>query len=211
VESAAIHRVIERHAAIRPAALAVDDAEAGLTYRELNVRANACARQLLANGLRRGGHVIVTMERGPRLAIVLFAILKAGASYEWIAPTAAAGSGGEQIVIRANGCTQPSAVDVTASSSIAVEDIVARDPQPTPNLPILTRGSEIACVLRERDGAAVLVPHATVLSLQREGILASNAWSGEPGALDLWVPLMNGATAVTASRMTSSAATPCAA
>ena len=65
----------------------------------------------------------------------------------------------------------------------------------SPNLPILTRGSDVACVLRDQDGTpALLVPHATITALPQRQVPTSVRWSGESGALDLWVALMTGAT-----------------
>ena len=63
-----------------------------------------------------------------------------------------------------------------------------------PNLPILTRGHDIACVMPQRNGQpGVLVPHSTIAALHKHPLPASFCWSPEPGALDLWIPLMAGA------------------
>src|SRR6266550_511766 len=46
----AIHRIIEQRAAIHGDLTAIADAGVSLSYRELNQRANAVARHLIANG-----------------------------------------------------------------------------------------------------------------------------------------------------------------
>jgi hypothetical protein len=64
------------------------------------------------------------------------------------------------------------------------------------NLPILARGSDVACVLADRDGNSLVhVPHETITALQRP-VSGFALWTGEPGALDLWMALMTGATVI---------------
>jgi non-ribosomal peptide synthetase component F len=151
-----------------------------VTYRELNYRANACARFLISHGCRRGSHVVVRMPRGADLAVVLLAVLKAGGSYTWV--DSGQDSGAPAIEL--------------PTGSIGLDSISTCVAQPSPNLPILTRASDIACVLQGAEGAAeVLVPHATLVALRRASAAASIEWTGDPGALDLWLALMSGATA----------------
>jgi hypothetical protein len=53
-------------------------------------------------------------------------------------------------------------------------------------------------VLERSDGIAeVLIPHASIVSLQRQIVAMESELRGEPGALDLWMVLLAGATAVT--------------
>jgi len=78
-----------------------------------------------------------------------------------------------------------------------VRDAIQASSRPAPNLPILTRGHDIACVMPPRSGLpGVLVPHATIAALQSHPLPTRAAWSSEPGALDLWIPLMAGAAVV---------------
>src|SRR5688572_9621425 len=85
--TASIHRFIEQHAALRGDFSAIRDGDRAMSYRELNYAANAMARRLQSHGFRRGGHANVTLPLGMDLAIVLLAILKAGGSYSWSAPS----------------------------------------------------------------------------------------------------------------------------
>jgi hypothetical protein len=69
------------------------------------------------------------------------------------------------------------------------------NPRPTPNLPILTRAGDIACALPQPDGRpGVLVPHATIAAMQDHRTSSFSTWAGDATAIDLWVPLMRGAT-----------------
>ena len=130
------------------------------------------------------------MPRSGDLAIVLLAVLKAGGSYTWFDPASAPDGYPPGLSI---GGGRHGREDQFLS--LDVSRLLADHAQPNPNLPIVTRGSDIACVLPDTDGApAVLVPHATITSLMKVPARHVGRWAGEVGALDLWVGLMSGAT-----------------
>ena len=161
-----------------------------LTYRDLNQRANALARRLIAQGLRRGGHAWVSMPRGEDLAVVLLGILKAGGSYTW-PHTHESHSDGISIV------STPSQPQLQAVSLDLTELFGGVASTPSPNLPVISRGSDIACVLRGHDGAPViLVPHDALTAFRDSEIRQPATWTGEPGAFDLWLGLVKGMTVV---------------
>lgn len=201
----AIHRVIEYQAAANPDATALVARGISVSYRELNQRANALARRLSENGLARGSIAIVRMERGVNLATVLFAVLKAGAAYAWVEP----GSPGD-IDLPTNFCILDRerkgeqrflAIDISGPLAVCAG-------KPSPNLPILTRGSDVACALLDDSGhPQVLVSHTTIAALPPGEPSAHGRWSAAPGAFDLWVGLMSGATiALPAAEPASAAA-----
>jgi non-ribosomal peptide synthetase component F len=183
-----VHRIVEAHAANRGNEVALIGADGDITYRELNQRANALARYLIDRGLRRGSRAVVKMEGGPVLAVALLAVLKAGAAYTWLdADERDTWPIGISIVrdIDSDG-DQPHVV-------VAVREAIAASSRPAPNLPILTRAHDIACVMPQSNGLpGVLVPHSTIMALQSHPRQAASCWSPQPGALDLWVPLMAG-------------------
>jgi hypothetical protein len=191
VTNESIHRVIERHAATRGALVAVADRDRSCSYRELNFAANSLARHLIAQGFRRGGHACVRMARGIDLATVLLAVLKAGGSYTWSDPDQIGSSGPEGVSISTG-------VDgaETRYLHLDVTSLLSEQLSSCPNLPILTRGTDIACVLVDGDRPAVMVPHATITALQSQAVTHPTPWVGEPGAFDLWMALMAGTTAV---------------
>jgi hypothetical protein len=192
VVNGAIHRVIEQQAAMRPDVIALASRTRNLTFRELNHCANAVARRLAESGLTRGAVAVVRMPRSVDLAIVLLAVLKAGAAYAWIEP----GSSEDRDL--------PSDFCVLKGASGADQCYLAIDihhalatcaSRPSPNLPILTRGSDIACVLPDKSGKPhVIVPHATVTALPGSVAAGGGEWAVVPGAFDLWIGLMSGAT-----------------
>jgi hypothetical protein len=191
VTNESIHRVIEQHAATRGAFTAVVDRDRGCSYRELNYGANALARHLIAQGFRRGGHACVRMPRGVDLANVLLAVLKAGGSYTWTDPEHC-------------GSSDPDGLSISTGVDDAeirylhlpVTSVLADRISSCPNLPIVARGTDIACVLEDGGRPPVMVPHATITALRSQAVTHPTPWVGEPGAFDLWMALMAGTTAV---------------
>lgn len=187
----AVHRVFEQWASATPEAIAIVDAPRMTTYRELNQRANSLARHLCANGLTRGSLTFVRIPRSTELAVVLLAVLKAGASYAWVEPGSAddAALPGSFCILRRTFGDEEEflAIDIDG----ALRDTPSRV---GPNLPVLTRGPDVACVLPDTNGRpTVLVPHATIAALPRAHA-DLQTWQGSAGALDLWVALMSGTT-----------------
>ena len=190
------HRVIEQQAVLRAGQIAIAGPDRCLTYRELNQRANFAARHLIACGLHRGSRVIVNEPRSVQTAVVLLGILKAGAAYSWFDD---------------DNCGWPRGVYILRGSaeSPSVETIVAVRPEtlagdvdlrPSPNLPIVTREGDIACVLPVRNGLSwTLVPHATITALQECPVADHVEWSDQDfTAFDLWLALMRGSTVLVA-------------
>lgn len=182
MENLVVHRIVEQHAATRGEATALTQGGGTFTYRELNVRANGVARQLLDAGFRRGGHVIVSMEHGVDLATVLLATLKIGGCYTW----------------QVAGSESPAAIaprpddDIRQYRPIDLPAMLRQHPRTSPNLPVLTRPTDLACILADKNGQ-VLVPHSTITALRPTGTATSRVWDGEPSTFDLWAGLMSGA------------------
>jgi non-ribosomal peptide synthetase component F len=76
-----IHQLFEEQVRQRSEAIAVVQQHVGLTYSELNARANRVARRLIALGVRRGDCVAILLERSAMLVVAELAILKAGGIY----------------------------------------------------------------------------------------------------------------------------------
>jgi hypothetical protein len=129
---------------------------------------------------------------GADLAIVLLAVLKVGGSYTWTMPAAEATW---EVRIRQRDGT-PTTLSV---------DVLNGPCRPSPNLPVMVRGSDPACLLQEGTGTVVM-PHASVAALQKTPVSPDASWSGEPGAIDLWIILMAGLTATATVDCTRAAA-----
>jgi amino acid adenylation domain-containing protein len=78
---ACVHELFEEHAAAGPERLALVAGEGGLTYGELNARANRLARRLRAHGVGPETRVALLLDRSPDFVIAALATLKAGGAY----------------------------------------------------------------------------------------------------------------------------------
>jgi non-ribosomal peptide synthetase component F len=179
-----------------PDAIALTDGARTMTYRELNTAANAIARHLMACGLRRTDTAVVCMPRSAELAVVLLAILKIGAAYCWIDPSSDGDTPFSAAIARYTtaGEWQPVTPDV--------ERVVAAPSQhSSPNLPVLVRGTDTACVLPDETGRpSVPVLHATITALAAANGMSVARWDdADPAALVLWTALMTGATVTTSA------------
>ena len=197
----AVHRIIEANAAQHGDTPAITGAGITLSYRELNQRANTMARHLLAHGFRRGGIATVCLPYDADIAVVLLGILKAGGTYVMMNPatTATQWPRGVSLVEQEGDEVRYRIIEITPALQHA--------PRSSANLPIVVRGTDLACVIADTDGAPLmLVPHATITSLKRSAAPRFAEWSGEAGALDLWAALMSGATVtLTAAALRSAA------
>jgi amino acid adenylation domain-containing protein len=81
-----VHSLFREQAARRPDAIAVQDGEACLTYRELDERANQLAHYLRERGVQPDQPVAVCMDRSIEFVIAVLAILKAGGAYVPFSP-----------------------------------------------------------------------------------------------------------------------------
>lgn len=76
-----VHQLFEEQVLKTPEAVAVQDDNLTLTYRELNNKANKLARHLHQKGASEGSFVGVFLDRNVDLLVGLLAILKAGCTY----------------------------------------------------------------------------------------------------------------------------------
>ncbi|MGL4861210.1 MAG: amino acid adenylation domain-containing protein, partial [Enterobacteriaceae bacterium] len=81
-----VHQLFEVRAARRPEATALVYEDQVLSYRELNVRANRLAHQLIALGVVPDQRVALCVQRSPAMMVGLLAILKAGGAYVPLEP-----------------------------------------------------------------------------------------------------------------------------
>jgi amino acid adenylation domain-containing protein len=75
------HALVELQAARRPNALAIDDGEERLSYRQLNERANRLARLLESIGVGGEAVVALLLPRSADLVVAQLAVLKAGGTF----------------------------------------------------------------------------------------------------------------------------------
>jgi amino acid adenylation domain-containing protein len=85
-ETGWIHQVVEERVRRTPDAVAVRFEGRGITYAELNARANRLAHRLRRLGVGRDVLVGVSLPRGFELVVSLLAVLKAGGAYVALDP-----------------------------------------------------------------------------------------------------------------------------
>ena len=142
----AVHRIIEANAAKYGDALAISGQQITLSYRELNQRANAVARHLIAHGFRRGAVATICLPRSAETAIVLLGILKAGGTYALIDAESADSQWphGVSFADKTEG-------DEVRYRTVDVAPALEQAPQSFANLPIVARESDVACVIPDRE------------------------------------------------------------
>lgn len=186
----AVHRIIEGNAAEYGDTPAITSDGITLSYRELNQRANAVARHLLAQGFRRGGIATVCLPYDAETAVVLLGILKAGGTYMLMNPATTAPQWPRGVAF-----AEEVEADEVRYRIVDMAPALQPSARSSANLPIVVRGADLACVVGDNNGEPrMLVPHATIMSLKQHAVPRFAEWSGEAGALDLWAALMSGAT-----------------
>ncbi|KAF9574211.1 hypothetical protein EC968_007135 [Mortierella alpina] len=87
-EHTCVHSLFEQQVKQTPKAIAVEHGDQSLTYAELNIKASHLAYQLSAQGIIQGDRVATYLQRSFELIAAQLAILKIGAIYVPIDPTA---------------------------------------------------------------------------------------------------------------------------
>ena len=217
-------RLFETQVERTPAHVAVVFGERKLTYEELNQRANQLARQLGELGVRSGSRVGIFMERSPEMLVGLLAVNKTGAAYVPMDPAFPANrlshmldDAQVSLVL-----TQPELLELVPKSTAEIfclegdchrlSTFANWNPYvPTyaasPAYIIYTSGST-----GKPKGVAVSVTALANLLLsmrekpglaERDVLLAVTTISFDIAALELFLPLITGATLVIADRETT--------
>ena len=193
--TARVHELFEAQAARSPAALAVICGD-GITYRELDQRASALAAELRAAGAGPGVVVGVCMRRSIDLVVALLAAQKAGSAYLPIDPTTPADR--VQFMLQ------------DAAAQVLVNDTGLQRLSTTgPDLPddlvyiLYTSGStgepKGVCV-QQRALVNLLSSMRELVGLQPgDRLLAVTSLSFDIAALELYLPLISGASVVLAT------------
>ncbi|MEU5711418.1 MULTISPECIES: non-ribosomal peptide synthetase [Streptomyces] len=87
VHDAPVMELFEAQARATPDAVALEDGDTTLSYRELDERANRLAHVLRASGAAAGTRVGICLPRSHDMVVALFAILKTGAAYVPLDPS----------------------------------------------------------------------------------------------------------------------------
>ncbi|MEU5046119.1 amino acid adenylation domain-containing protein [Streptomyces griseorubiginosus] len=208
-----VPEVFAARAATTPATPAVVQGERTTTYRELNTRANRLAHRLIALGVRPEDRVAVLLDRSDGLLAALLAVLKAGAAYVGLDPRAPAArtrrilaETGARILLTDSEPTEPYHGVTTVGS-----DDRTLDAEPDTDPAVLLHPAQLAYVSYTSGSTGtpkgVAVTHRDITALAADSAFADGAHARvlvhSPTAFDastyeMWVPLLNGGTAVVA-------------
>ena len=212
------HERVEAQAAAHPDSVAVRTTEGSLTYAELNERANRLARHLRKSGVDRDRLVGIHVERSPEMLVALLAVQKAGGAYVPLDPLfpaerlrLIASEAGLHVLV-----TQASLLGTTATDAAVValdRDRQLIDEHDGSDLGITVSPTDLAYVIYTSGSTGrpkgVEVPHGALDNLleamrRRPGLdaedvlLAVTTMSFDISALELYLPLICGATVVLA-------------
>ncbi|WP_434047936.1 MULTISPECIES: amino acid adenylation domain-containing protein [Sorangium] len=215
------HRLFEEQARLHPEKPAVFFGDQRATYRELNARANRLARRLRALGAGPETLVGICVPRSIEMVVALLGVLKAGAAYVPMDPAYPADRLSHMMNHAKIGALLTFRGATAALSSRAVPTIVldTHDEHATDvegaDLDVDVMPDSAAYVIYTSGSTGepkgVLVPHRALTnflcSMQRrlgfdrsERLLAVTTISFDIAAMELYLPLVTGATLIVADR-----------
>ncbi len=213
-----VHHLVEEQASRFPAKTAVVFEAQSLTYSELNLRIDTLAAHLMSLGVNRGVRVGVLMKRSLEIMESLLAVLKAGGTYipihhsypeqrvKFILDDADVHVLITNVDLNSWGAMEAHIINLNG------EKLWAEDPPSIPDSDV--RSADLAYIIYTSGSTGqpkgVMVPHSAFTNflwsmksepgLSDEDILiAVTAFSFDIAALELFLPLTVGATAIIAS------------
>ncbi len=213
-----LHQLIEEQTERSPDSVAVVDAETCLTYRELNLKANALARRLQDLGIGPERRVGLLMKRSVEMVAAFLAIFKAGGAYVPIHTSFPVER--IQIILKdADVEVLITDLDLNPSEWTATpilrpqDDVIEAEP-----MPVLVTPNQLAYIIYTSGSTGtpkgVMINQLSLVNflcsmLSRPGmqagdvLMAVTSVSFDISTLELFLPLMTGATVVVADEETT--------
>ncbi|HEX5872595.1 MAG TPA: amino acid adenylation domain-containing protein, partial [Longimicrobium sp.] len=145
-----VHRRVEAWARRTPDALAIDAADARLTYAELDARANRLAHRLRRLGVGPDARVAVLLARSAALVAAQLAVLKVGGAYLPLDPTGPADRAAYMLD--------------AAGAAVVITRAGLRDRLPATELPVIAVDADAAALAAESADAPDVEVHADSLA-----------------------------------------------
>ncbi|MEU5093069.1 amino acid adenylation domain-containing protein, partial [Streptomyces sp. NPDC021356] len=205
----ALPQLFAARAARNPEATAVVCGDEKLSYAQLDARANRLARLLVRSGAGPEQRVAVRLPRSADLVAVLLAVLKSGAAYVPLDPDFP----DERIAYMIDDARPVLVVDEDWLAAADLEGLDGLDAGDLAPVPLTTAAYVIYTSGSTGRPKGVVVGHAALANLLRslgercaltpgERLLAVTTVGFDIAALELYVPLLAGATVVLADRDT---------
>ncbi len=220
-----LDQLLSAQAKRSPDAPAVRHRDRGLSYRELDQRSDAVARHLLGLGVGPDVPVGLCLERSPEMLVGLLGVLKAGAAYLPLDPAFPRErlhymltDSAAPVLITQSELAEHLSGDTDDGRALVLidRDWATIEASPEPTSPPVTRSAEDLAYLIYTSGSTgkpkgVEVPHRTVVnflaSMLREPglgpddvLLSVTTLSFDIAVLELFLPLITGATCVVVDR-----------
>lgn len=213
-DSMLLHRLFEQLAEHGPERIALRQADAALSYGELNERANALAEHLREHGIGRGDIVAMAMARSFDQVTAMLAILKCGAAYlplEAGDPLPRTLHCLEQANVRLIVADQACDPQISAGRIVIERSSAALFRSRRKANLDLAAGTDDLCYVMFTSGSTgqpkgVMVPHRAVIRLVRDTnyieigrddrVLQFAPLSFDASTFEIWGALLNGATLV---------------
>lgn len=211
-----LHRLIEEQAAFLSGKEALRFRGESLSYTELNESANRYAALLRAEGVDKGDAVGILMDRSPEMAVVLLAILKAGAAYVPLDPDYP--SQRIQYMLSDSGARLfVTHQKYSGKFNLSVRELVLENVRskaahmPASNLAVPVSGNDLAYIIYTSGSTGnpkgVMIEHHSVVNLlynlhhqgiinEDDKLLAITTISFDIAALEIFLPLVAGASIV---------------
>ncbi|SEG73923.1 amino acid adenylation domain-containing protein [Thermomonospora echinospora] len=214
VPATTVVELFEEQVARTPHAIAVESESGTLTYEELDRRASGLAALLRARGAGPGRVVALALPRTGNLVVALLAVLKSGAAYLPLDLDHPADRLAYMLDDAGPLCTIVTP-ETRAVLPADADVLVLGDEMPAPVLSQPVTGDDLAYVIYTSGSTGrpkgVAIPHsalANFLLMQRDELalgtgdrlVAVTTIAFDIAALELYVPLISGATVVLASR-----------
>ncbi|MGA0532809.1 amino acid adenylation domain-containing protein [Hansschlegelia sp. KR7-227] len=220
-----VHERIAAQAAKTPDAIAVDFRGRGLSYAELDGRANRLAHHLRALGLGRDTAVGVCLERSEGVAVALLAVLKAGGAYLPLDPAYPEQrlrymleDSGASVLVTESALIDR--LDLSGPQRVLIDDhpdALADRPEAAPEVGVAPE--DLAYVIYTSGSTGkpkgVMISHGALSNFLAamakripvgpgDVLAAVTPLSFDIAGLEFWLPLTNGATVAVASREAAS-------
>jgi amino acid adenylation domain-containing protein len=221
--NSALHELFAEQAAMFPDSIAIEFENEQLTYGELAKMINQMANYFAAQGLSQGQFVAVSMERTPKLIASLFAVLQCGAAYLPLDPKFPAArlefmledsEASFLLTTKSLSTSLPS-----SSKTILIEDIFAvLDQYPILPLSVAVSNKTAAYIIYTSGSTGkpkgVTVTHKNLINFlfsmavepginSKDKLLSITTISFDIAGLELFLPLIKGATVVLADYETT--------
>ena len=224
-ETRTVHQLFQRQVENKPAKIAAIFEDQSITYRDLNIRANQIARYLMRNGVSGQSIVGIYVERSLDMLAGLLGIMKTGAAYVPLDPSFPEErlkfmikDAGIQMLLTQQTVLerQPLSLDLETICLDAEWGIIAQEATGNPD--DRCDASNIVYIIYTSGSTGnpkgVQIPHRAAVNFlqsmkQQPGIsendvlLSVTTLSFDIAVLELYLPIISGATTVIASRETA--------